>query len=136
MLDMYGLFPSETLFLEMRYMLLLNTIILPLGMNSGSCCRNHGPIRHHLIFFVSGSTTRIRLYSLSDKARSPVLNIGKSLAISWISLFEKVYFYIFVMHIELVSVRELPINLNQKDIGIHSNLTALQAQPGCPVARC
>ena len=59
-----------------------------------------------------------------------------NLYITWISLFEKVYFYIFVMHIELVSVRELPINLNQKDIGIHSNLTALQAQPGCPVARC
>ena len=53
-----------------------------------------------------------------------------------ISLFEKVYFYIFVELIELVGLIVLPINLNQKDIGIHSNLTALQAQPGCHVAGC
>ena len=53
-----------------------------------------------------------------------------------ISLFEKVHFYNFVMLIELVSVRILPTNLNQKEIGIHSNLTVLQAPTGCPVAAC
>ena len=53
-----------------------------------------------------------------------------------ISLFEKVHFYIFVMLIELVSVRILLINLNQKDIGIHSNLTVLQVLIECRVAAC
>jgi hypothetical protein len=54
----------------------------------------------------------------------------------WISLFEKVHFYIFVMLIELASVRVLTINLNQIEIGIHSNLTVLQALTGCHVAMC
>ena len=53
-----------------------------------------------------------------------------------ISLFDKVHFYIFVMLIELVSVRLPSINLNQKDIDIHSNLTVLQAPTGCRVAAC
>jgi hypothetical protein len=53
-----------------------------------------------------------------------------------ISLFDKVHFYIFVMLIELVRVRVRSINLNQKDIGIHSNLEAPQAPSGCHVARC
>ena len=53
---------------------------------------------------------------------------------SLISLFDNMHFYIFVMLIELVSVRLLLINLNQKDIGIHSNLRALQAPRGCHVA--
>jgi hypothetical protein len=54
--------------------------------------------------------------------------------LSWISLFEKVYFYIFVMLIELAKVSVLSINLNQKDIGIHNSLGALQAPTGCLVA--
>ena len=53
-----------------------------------------------------------------------------------ISLFEKVHFYIFVMLIEPVSVRVLLINLNQKDIGNHSNLTVLQVPTECRVAAC
>ena len=56
--------------------------------------------------------------------------------ITLISLFEKVYFYIFVMLIELVCVRLLSINLNQRDIDIHNNLTVLQAPTGCRVAGC
>ena len=58
------------------------------------------------------------------------------MGISWISLFEKVHFYIFVMLIEMVGLRVLPINLNQIDIGIHSNLTVLQAPTGCRVVAC
>jgi hypothetical protein len=53
-----------------------------------------------------------------------------------ISLFEKVHFYIFVTLIELVGVRVLPFNLNQRGIGSRSNISALQAQPECPVAGC
>ena len=56
--------------------------------------------------------------------------------ISLISLFDKVHFYIFVMLIELVSVRILSINLNQRDIGIHNNLAVLQAPTGCRAAAC
>lgn len=77
-----------------------------------------------------------------DRDRNLKLEIG-NLAVNpqlsfttLISLFEKVHFYIFVMIIELVSVRVLSINLNQKDIGIHSNLKVLQAPPGCLVAAC
>jgi hypothetical protein len=53
-----------------------------------------------------------------------------------ISLFGKVHFYIFAILIELVCVKVLPVNLNQIDIGIHSNLTVLQAPTGCHVAAC
>ena len=56
--------------------------------------------------------------------------------ITLISLFDKVHFYIFVMFIEPVSVRILPINLSQIEIGNHSNLTVLQAPTGCHVAAC
>jgi len=54
----------------------------------------------------------------------------------WISLFDKVHFYIFVMLIELAGVRVLPINLNRIEIGIHSSLTVLQAPIGCHIAAC
>ena len=64
--------------------------------------------------------------TIQDEAKSVTL----------ISLFEKVYFYIFVMLIELVCVRVLSINLNQRDIGIHNNLAALQAPTECLVAAC
>ena len=65
--------------------------------------------------------------------RSKSLNHGLK---PLISLFEKVHFYIFVMLIELDRVSVLPINLNQKDIGIHSSLTVRQAPTGCHVAAC
>ncbi len=72
----------------------------------------------------------------AEKLITNLLKIKEKSLTTLISLFEKVYFYIFIMFIELVSVRVLPINLNQKDIGIHSNLTVLQAPTGCHVAAC
>ena len=37
------------------------------------------------------------------------------------------HFYIFVILIELVSVRELPINLNQRDIGKPLTIVAVES---------
>ena len=69
-------------------------------------------------------------YLYQYKSKVIIANCVKTL----ISLFEKVYFHIFVILFELAAVKVLSINLNQRDIGIHNNLAALQAPTGCLVA--
>src|SRR5262245_51847259 len=63
-----------------RYVLLLNTTIDPRDVNSGSCWRSQGPIRHHFTFRDDGLTTRRRLCPRSETIRSPGSKAGKPLA--------------------------------------------------------
>lgn len=99
---------------------------LPISMKRFDAGIQNVILDYELTFKIDAIVFYVNLY----------FNPSVKLALSLISLFDKVHFYIFVMLIELVRVRVRSINLNQKDIGIHSNLEAPQAPSGCHVARC